>query len=80
MSKLSNAECVEAGREFATKHGEEAWINLCAAWGMDATYSHRVKVTFLAGLAMGFVEALKMVRDASEESLCTDAKGMNEVV
>lgn len=64
MSQVTNGECVRAGKEYAAKHGREAWENLCQAWGMDPTYSIRVREIFVAGLAMGFVEALKMVRDA----------------
>lgn len=66
---MTNAECVEASKEFAAKYGEEAWIKLCEAWEVDSTYSPRVKEFFIAGMAIGFVEALKMVRDAVEKSL-----------
>lgn len=60
---ISNADCVAAGKLFADQHGEEAWRNLCEAWHMPQTF-RREKETFLAGLAMGFVEALKIVRDS----------------
>lgn len=64
MAKITNGECVEAGKQFAKLHGDEAWRNLCQAWEMDEIHP-RVKEIFVAGLAMGFVEALKTVRDAS---------------
>jgi len=65
--QITNAECVDLGKHFAETHGDDAWNALCDSWGMDRNYSQRVKAIFIAGLAMGFVEALKSVRDGIEE-------------
>ncbi len=66
----TNGECVAAGAEFARNNGEEAWNALCDSWGMDRNDSKREEI-FVAGLAMGFVECLKIVRDtfADEDGL-----------
>lgn len=61
---LDNRECVQAGKEFAKLHGDEAWAKLKEAWGITSV-KPGVREVFIAGLSMGFVEALKMVRDAA---------------
>jgi hypothetical protein len=60
---MTNPDTIEAGKQYARDHGRQAWVNLCEAWGMDQDYSQRVKDIFLAGLAMGFVEGLRAMRD-----------------
>ncbi len=59
---ITNGDCVQAGKIFADTHGDEAWRRLCEAWCMSDNAPK--KEVFLAGLAMGFVEALKTVRDS----------------
>lgn len=65
---VTNGNCVQAGKLWVDKHGVECWINLCIAWNMPQTLKHeKSKDIFLAGLAMGFVECLKFVRDTGTE-------------
>ncbi len=59
---LTNGMCIAAGAEFARNNGETAWNALCDSWGMDRNDSKREEI-FVAGLAMGFAECLKVVRD-----------------
>ena len=63
---ITDEDCLESAKGFAQIHGNDCWDAFCEAWGLDKSHSKRMKRMFIAGLKIGFFEAMKTLRDMPE--------------